>query len=368
MTGLIVHEWVSRSGGSERVLDSFSRMYPDADIFCLWNDAPGRYAAERVSESVLARTPLRGRKALALAAMPLVWKNVKDAGYDWVLSSSHAFSHQVSAGSSIPQQKHFTYVHTPARYVWTPELDGRGTSAVARLLASPLRWIDRTRARKLQNIAANSIFVRDRIRATWGMDATVIHPPVEVESLQLVDDWAADLGAEEAEILGALPAVFLLGASRFIPYKRLELAIAAGEATNIPVVLAGSGPDRAILAERAGLSSVPVTIVDAPSDALLRALMARAAVYVFPAVEDFGIMPVEAMALGTPVVVGAIGGAVESVIDGVTGAVLSGESPTELAEAVIRCLGLSPEACKSRAREFSAATFTARIENWMADA
>ncbi len=218
MPGLIVHEWVSRAGGSERVLDSLSRTYPDADIFCLWNDAPGRYSAERISESILARTPLRRRKALALPAMPFVWKHLKDSSYDWVLSSSHAFSHQVSTGSSLPMSRHFSYVHTPARYIWTPDLDGRGRSATTRLLAAPLRRIARARAQHHQNIAANSRFVQERIRIAWGKESRVIHPPVEVERLQGVDDWAGRLGTEDAAVLAQLTETFHLGSSRFIPY------------------------------------------------------------------------------------------------------------------------------------------------------
>jgi glycosyltransferase involved in cell wall biosynthesis len=365
MTGLIVHEWISRAGGSERVLESLGDVFPDADIFCLWNDAPQRFAEGRVTESVLARSPLRGRKALALPTMPFVWKGLDDSGYDWVLSSSHAFSHQVSAGSSIPEAQHFTYVHTPARYVWTPELDGRGTSRAARLLAAPLRSVDRARARRHENIAANSEFIRERIQRTWNRDAVVIHPPVEVEQLQAVSDWSAELGDAERRILNALPGTFLLGASRFIPYKRLELVIRAGEATGIPVVLAGGGPEKEHLAEVAAAASVPVTFVDMPSDALLRSLMAAAAVYVFPPIEDFGIMPVEAMALGTPVVVGAVGGAVESVVDGVTGAVLHGESPADLREAVERAMLATPDACRARALDFSAARFSERVSKWM---
>jgi glycosyltransferase involved in cell wall biosynthesis len=368
MAGLIVHEWVSRSGGSERVLDTFSTMFPDADIVCLWNDAPGRFAAGRIRESALARTPLRGRKALALAAMPLVWRHLSDDGYDWVLSSSHAFSHQVSAGSTLPESRHFSYVHTPARYLWAPQLDGRGRSGLSRLAAAPLRAIDRTRARSHVNVAANSAFIRDRIRSAWGVDSRVIHPPVEVEELQAGGDWTSGLTDAETVLLDALPTVFLLGASRFIPYKRLDVVIRAGEATGMPVVLAGSGPERARLQRQAAGSSATVTFVDSPSDALLRAIMAKASVYIFPAVEDFGIMPVEAMALGTPVVVSAVGGAVESVLDGITGAILAGDSPEELAAAITACLSVDPERCRARARDFGTDRFVSAVGDWMSRA
>lgn len=365
MPGLIVHEWIGRSGGSEKVLDAFARMYPDADVFCLWNEAPDRYEPGRVTESVLARTPLRGRKALALPAMPEVWRRLRAEGYDWVLSSSHAFSHQVVADSAVPAERHFAYVHTPARYVWTPEFDRRGSGIASRLAAVPLRITDRRRAERHRNIAANSAFVQGRIRDAWGKDARVIHPPVEVEELQAVADWTALLDDAERAVLDALPDGYVLGASRFIPYKRLDLVIAAGEAAGRPVVLAGSGPEQTALEARAAAASVPVVFVHAPSDRLLRAVMSRAAVYVFPPVEDFGIMPVEAMALGVPVVVGPTGGATESVVDGVTGAVFTGTSAPELAAAVERATAVDPEACRRRARDFGAERFADEVRDWM---
>ncbi|PZE29916.1 glycosyltransferase [Curtobacterium sp. MCBD17_028] len=365
MPGLIVHEWIGRSGGSEKVLDAFARMYPDADVFCLWNEAPDRFAAGRVTESLLARTPLRGRKALALPAMPAVWRRLRAEGYDWVLSSSHAFSHQVVAHSAVPADRHFAYVHTPARYVWTPEFDGRGNGLASRIAAVPLRVTDRRRAAAHRNIAANSAFVQGRIRDTWGKDSRVIHPPVEVADLQAVSDWRALLDDDERRVLDALPAGYVLGASRFIPYKRLDLVIAAGEAAGRPVVLGGGGPEQAALEAHAAAARVPVRFVLDPSDRLLRAVMAQAAVYVFPAVEDFGIMPVEAMALGVPVVVGPTGGATESVVDGVTGAVASGLGAHELAAAVDRAVTVDPDACRRRARDFGAERFADEVRDWM---
>ena len=142
----------------------------------------------------------------------------------------------------------------------------------------------------------------------------MIYPPVDVEQIQSVADWRTRLDDEEAAQLAALPSSFLLGASRFIPYKRLDLVIQAGEAADLPVVLAGKGPERAALEAAAERASVPVHFVHAPSWALLFALYQQALLFVFPAVEDFGIMPVEAMAAGAPVLAQAVGGTSESVV------------------------------------------------------
>lgn len=369
-SGLIVHEWIERTGGAEKVLDAVADAFPDADIACLWNDAPGRYPGRNVIESPLGRSPLRGRKALALPLMPAVWRNLQReprlaGSYDWAVISSHLFAHQATH-ASVPADRTFVYAHTPARYLWTPELDERGKSLAVRSVAPAFRMLDRARGSRLQNVAANSRFVRDRIRDTWGVDAHVVHPPVDVAGLTAVADWSTRLTPEEAAVLEALPTAFLLGASRFVPYKRLDHVIDAGSAADLPVVIAGSGPEEAALRARAAEATVPVTFVIEPSDVLLRAIMQRALAYVFPPVEDFGIMPVEAMALGTPVVVNALGGASESVVDGLTGvAVHPRLDPAETAAAALRAAGMSALDCVQRARAFDTAIFRRTMTDWV---
>jgi glycosyltransferase involved in cell wall biosynthesis len=365
MRGLLVHEWIEAVGGAERVLDAMADEYPDADLFGLWNDAPDRYADRRVIESRLARTPLRGRKALAVPILPVLWS--RGLGhldeYDWALVSSHLFAHQARVPGVAPEQQ-FTYVHTPARYLWNPELDARGTLTAARIAGPVLRAVDRRRAGALRNVAANSRFVQQRIRDSWGVDAVVIHPPVGVERLTAVDDWASALDDCERSLLESLPDGFLLGASRFVPYKRLDVVIDAGRASGRPVVLAGDGPDLERLRVLAAGSKVDVRIVVRPSDALLAALLQRAAVYVFPPVEDFGIMPVEAMALGTPVVVNAAGGACDSVEAGRSGVTVGDFSEATLRAAVDDAAELEAADCRARAADFSTARFQREIAAW----
>lgn len=365
MRGLLVHEWIEPVGGAERVLDAMAAEYPDTDLFGLWNDAPDRYSDRRVIESAIARTPLRGRKALAVPFLPTLWSHGLghlDA-YDWALVSSHLFAHQARVPGVDPTQQ-FTYVHTPARYLWNPELDARGASAAARMAGPLLRTVDRRRARGLCNVAANSRFVQQRIRDSWGIDAVVIHPPVGVERLTAVDDWATALDDCDRTLLESLPEGFLLGASRFVPYKRLDVVIEAGRASGRPVVLAGDGPDLERLQDLAEVSGADVRIVVRPSDALLAALLQRAAVYVFPPVEDFGIMPVEAMALGTPVVVNAAGGARDSVESGRSGIVLDDFADSTLRSAVDAAAGLAAADCRQRASAFSTARFQREIAAW----
>jgi glycosyltransferase involved in cell wall biosynthesis len=162
-------------------------------------------------------------------------------------------------------------------------------------------------------LAVNSEFVRRRVQQAWNCDSRVIYPPVDIEGIQAIKDWSAVLQPQERQVLDSLPSGFLLGASRFVSYKKLDVVIRLGQRLSLPVVIAGQGPEKQRLAIAASTVHTPVIFVDAPSNALLRALFQRCLVYIFPAVEDFGIMPVEAMACGAAVIVGDLGGAKESV-------------------------------------------------------
>lgn len=369
MSSLIVHEWIARDGGSERVLDAMVEAFGEADVMCLWKDDPDRYAGRAVRESWLARVPLRRSKALAMPFMSHTWARVDTSSYDWVLVSSHLFAHHIAGPPGSRRPRTFVYVHTPARYLWTPELDPRGAGPLARMAAVPLRRRDRAMAGSDSVMAANSDFVRRRIQDCWDReDVTVLHPPVAVGPIAAIADWSEVLDEADAAILRRLPDTFLLGASRFVSYKRLDLVIAAGEASGVPVVIAGRGPEQEALERQAAAAGVPVDFVDRPSDALLYALYQRCLAFVFPPIEDFGIMPVEAMAAGAPVIVNAVGGATESVVDGVTGVHVAGWERDELAAAVTRAASLDPADSRSRARMFDTPRFQAGLRDWMAAA
>ena len=365
MAGVLVHEWIAQDGGSENVLQAMSETFPDAEVCCLWNDSTGRFDPSRVRESWLARTPLRRHKALALPIMPVVWRSLPYRGYDWALISSHAFAHHARFRGAPRGFRRMVYVHTPARYVWTRAFDARGDNPAARLVSHALRPLDRHRAHEGAEFAANSAFVRRRIRDAWGVDARVIYPPVNVERIQSVSDWRDRLDPAESALLDALPAGFVLGASRFIPYKRLEDVIKVGEAIGRPVVLAGRGPSLPDLEAAAASASVPVHFVPAPSEALLYALYQRTALFVFPAVEDFGIMPVEAMAAGAPVLAQAEGGVAESVTPAVTGALIGFTSAGEMREGAEVALATARSDRLDRAKEFMAARFREEVTAWV---
>ncbi|WP_446664567.1 glycosyltransferase [Flexivirga sp. B27] len=363
--GLLVHEWIEQIGGSENVLDEFARIFPGTDILSLWNNAPERYTGHRVLQSRLARTPIRRSKALALPASAVVWRTLGlHASYDWMLVSSHAFAHHARV-RSVPADRKFVYVHSPARYLWVPDLDERGQSRAVRAVAPAFRALDRHRAQETVHFAANSAYVARRIEDSWQRPARVIHPPVRVAELQQPASWRGEISADEARVLDGLPDEFLLGASRFIPYKQLDLVIRAGEASGLPVVLAGRGPLEAELRALAADASIPVHFVISPSDEMLFALYESAAALVFPALEDFGIMPVEAMALGTPVVSRNEGGVVESVRDGVSGTHVEEWTPTVLKAAVQRAVGLDRAQVRASVQRFDSSRFRDQISTWV---
>lgn len=366
MAGLIVQEWIEETGGAEQVLDAMRLAFPDARVACLWNDDPSRFARDAVDESWLARTPLRGRKALALPLMSPTWRRGwVDAEPDWVLTSSYVFAHHAGFGTRNGVPK-FSYVHTPARYLWEPALDGRTASPLAGVARTWLRGVDRRAARDSGSIAANSAFVRERIRRAWDRDARVIHPPVDAAAIAAVPDWGARATPAEQELLASLPERgFLMAASRLVPYKRHDAVVRMGERLGIPVVIAGSGPERERLEALAAATSVPVRLLGRVSDELMRALFQRALAFVFPPIEDFGIMPVEAMAAGCPVLTNRIGGAAESVVDGVTGVHFDPNDPTGFQAAVDGVAGIDPAAARERALAFGTDRFLGEVREWV---
>jgi glycosyltransferase involved in cell wall biosynthesis len=360
MSGMIAHEWIARHGGSENVADQFAAMFPDADIFTLWKES-NRLDGHRVSESRLARSALRKSKALALPFMAQAWRSVNVSSYDWVLASSHVFAHHV--GGRAASTPRFVYVHTPLRMIWAPDQDSRGANIFVRSVSPLFRFLDRRATDHDTRYAANSNFIKDRISRAWGKTSSVIYPPVEVLS---TSDIEQQLTADERVLLDELPRGYVLGASRFVPYKRLDLVMRAADESGMPAVIAGSGPHEKHLRGLAQKVNVPVVFVSAPSNALLSEIYRRAAVFVFPAIEDFGIMPVEAMALGTPVVVAPTGGARESVEIAGGGIVCESLSPQAIAaairEAVLLNMASVPEIVEER---FGTARFRQEILAWM---
>lgn len=363
MSGLIVHEWLEPNGGAEKVVEELAHIFPAEQILAAWNDAPGRFEEGRVLETWLAKTWLRKNKALAMPFMLQAWRSLNYQELDWVLCSSHLFAHHASFSRPNQGVRKYVYAYTPARYIWNPELDQRGDNRLLRAASKPLQVIDRRRAQEASSVVAISQFVRERIQQHWDRSCDVIYPPVDVTYFE--QNHTGDLNSDEQQIIHSLPETFVLGASRFIPYKRLDQVISFGESAGVPVVLAGGGPEEMALRKIAMKSKVPVTFVPTPSRALLSALYAKAVAFVFPAIEDFGIMPVEAMASGTPVVAALVGGASETVVDGKTGSLIDFRSASDAVAALDFAQTSSPAACRNQASRFDSSVFRASIRAWV---
>ncbi|MFI5496135.1 glycosyltransferase [Actinoplanes sp. NPDC051859] len=351
----VVHEWFGATGGSEAVFLAIADLLPQAERLVLWTDEGVPAEELGLHESWLARTPLRRSKALSLPAMPLVWRTLTDQKFDVVVSSSHAFAHTVKLGRP-EHTRHLSYIHSPARYVWSPDFDGRGSHPALKLPRKLLQATDVRLSRHVHAYAANSREVQGRIKRFWNRDATVINPPVEV-------DYFSSAPVEQQH----QSRDYLLGIGRWIPYKNFDLMIAIADAAGLPLVIAGSGPEEERLRQLAAQARVPITFEVRPERDRLRELYWGARALLFPAHEDFGMIPVEAQACATPVIGLSRGGLLETVVDGETGFLVDSLEPAPYAQAIGRLGELSQERIRKQAAEFSADRFAARMSSWISD-
>ncbi|WP_346117122.1 glycosyltransferase [Micromonospora coerulea] len=349
-----MHEWFGATGGSENVFLALREVLPDATGFVLWRDRDARRGLD-LRESWLARTPLRRSKALALPLMPLTWRTLTRESFDVVISSSHAFAHTVKLPAA-PAARYLSYIHSPARYLWSPDFDGRGSNGALTLPRRLLRAADVRLSRHVDSYAANSGEVQARIRRFWKRDARIIHPPVDV------DYFAAAPAPQRQQDRG-----YLLGVGRWIPYKKFDLMIEIADAARMPLVIAGSGSEEESLRRSAARARIPVSFELQPSRERLRELYWGAKALLFPTHEDFGIIPVEAMACGTPVLGLRRGGALETVVDGQTGYLVDSADPREYAGMLRHVDGLDRDVIGAHAGLFSSAVFHAAVASWVSD-
>lgn len=302
----VVHEWLDTYAGSERVLEQMLKAYPSADLFTvvdfLKDDERGFVLGKRARTTFIQRLPgARKHFRSYLPLMPLAVEQLDLSGYDLVLSSSHAVAKGVITG---PDQVHVSYVHSPIRYAWDMQhqyLNESGLArgfkgAVARLVLHYMRLWDLRTANGVDAFIANSAFIARRIRKVYRREAQVIFPPVDLDRFQL---------HEHKED-------FYLAASRMVPYKKMPLiAEAFAKMPGKRLVMIGDGPEIDRVRAVAGPN---VSVLGYQGTEVLADHMRRARAFVFAAEEDFGIMPVEVQACGTPVIAFGRGGATETVL------------------------------------------------------
>ncbi|MES2666270.1 MAG: glycosyltransferase [Pseudomonadota bacterium] len=358
----IIHYWLVGMRGGEKVLEALCRMFPQADIYTHVVD-PARISAtlkaHRIVTTRVGRLPFATRlyqKYLPL--MPRALEEIDLTGYDLVISSEAGPAKGIIAPPDAP---HLCYCHSPMRYLWDQYhtyRNGAGlvTRALMPMLAHDLRQWDVTSAARVDGFAANSTHVANRIRKYWRRESQIVHPPVAVA------DFAPVPRADRGE--------FYLWAGELAPYKKPEIAIAAFARLNLPLVVIG-GPDESV--RRLQRLAGPKTsfLGKAPFD-VLKSHLARCRALIFPGEEDFGIVPVEAMASGRPVIAYGRGGALDSVIDRQTGLLFRDQSVDGLIEAVTRfeaegLADLDPAVMLAQAGRFTEAAFRAGITASLAD-
>lgn len=350
MNVAIVVDWLVVYAGAERVLEHLIACYPDADLFAvvdvLPQDQRDFLKGKRVTTSFIQRLPfVRTRYRGYLPLMPLAIEQLDVTRYDVVISSSHAVAKGVITG---PKQVHISYVHSPMRYAWDLQhqyLQESGLSRhikgwLARYFLHRLRLWDYASASRVDYFIANSQYIADRIQKTYRREAKVIYPPVDIERFTMQQH------KED----------FYVTASRMVPYKRIPLIVEAFAAMpNKQLVVIGDGPE---LDKAKKLATSNVHILGYQSSAVLRDYLQKAKAFVFAAIEDFGILPVEAQACGTPVIAYAEGGVLETVTAS-TGVFYDTQSVGAIVNAVatFEQRQFDPQVCRSNALRFSSRQF-----------
>ncbi|WP_206239537.1 glycosyltransferase [Novosphingobium terrae] len=348
----IIHYWLVQMRGGERVLEHLCDMYPDADIFThVVNRAKlsPKLAARRIHTSWISRLPFATRHYQKyLPLMPAALEALDLSAYDLVISCEAGPAKGII---TRPDAVHVTYCHSPMRYIWDQyhqyrRESGMGARLMMPLFAPALRQWDMASAARSDRILANSAYVAARVRKFWGREAQVVHPPVDTALFAPADEVGEDY----------------LWAGQLIPYKLPDVAVAAFTASGRRLHVVGTGPMLPRLKAMAGPS---IRFTERLDFNALRAAYAGCKALIFTAEEDFGMIPVEVMASGRPVIAYGRGGALESVIEDRTGLFYHDNSPDGLLDALDRfedwLPDFDPSDALSRAADFAPARFRAAI-------
>ncbi len=349
----IVHDYLNQMGGAERVVMAFHDIFPNAPIYTSIYD-PDRvdpaFQKMDIRTSFMQKLPLVTKHHQPyLPLYPFAMESLDLRGYDLVLSSSSAFG---KGTITRPETLHICYCHTPMRWCWNyeeyveREQLGKMARRVLPFFITGLRVWDQTSAMRVDHFIANSPVIAERIQKYYRREAVVIPPPVEANR------FPSDPATEVED--------YFLILGRFIPYKRFDLAIEACNRLRLPLVVIGKGRDEERLKRMAGPT---IRFLGRLSDEEVIHYYRHCRAFLFPGDEDFGITPLEAQAAGRPVIAYGSGGALASIVDGVTGVFFQEQTVESLVEALTTFneQNFDPYVIRNHALEFDTPRFQRRI-------
>lgn len=320
----LVHDWLNQIGGAEEVLEVLKTMYPQAPIYTsiYWPEVmPAHYRSWDIRTSFMDKLPFVKRQHQPfLPLYPLAFESFDLSQYDLVISNKSGFCHGVITS---PETLHICYCLTTTRYLWsyTAYVEREGMGPLARLILPPflynLRLWDRVAADRVDHFVAISQAVRRRIAKYYRRESAVIYPPV-------------DISGYEYSAVSEHDDYFLI-VSRLIPYKRIDLAVRAFNELGLSLIIIGDGRDRASLE---AIARPNIKFLGRLSDEEVKRYLTRCRAFIFPGLDDFGLAPVQAQAAGRPVIAYAGGGALDTVVEGVTGTFFQAQTQEALVEAV----------------------------------
>lgn len=352
----LVHEYFCNMGGAEIVARVLHEMFPDAPMFTLQiydrNRGHAWLRGMDVRPSFIQRLPFAGRThQMFLPLMPYAIEHFDFSGYDLVLSSSSLIA---KGAIPAPGALHISYTQSRQRAAW--DLASEYIHSVPRPLQifaeqymHQLRLWDVAAAQRVDHFVANSHFVARRIRQLYRREACVIHPPVDLDAFTPLPEQKRE---------------YYVIVGRLVHYKRFDLAVEACKRMNRPLRVIGDGPKRAALEKIAGPQTKFLGI---QSHHVIREQLAGARGFLFPGLEDFGIVLVEAQAMGAPVIAFGGGGALDSVRDGETGVLFQAQTVEAVMQAIERAeqIEFDPSRLYENARQFSTPRFKARLREFI---
>jgi glycosyltransferase involved in cell wall biosynthesis len=350
----LVHDWLNGMRGGEKVFEVLCELFPHADVYTLFyesNKVSPTIRAMNISEWWVPRhfPFLRRYYRYLLPAFPWAIESLPIENYELVISTSHCVAKGIRPKGGR-QPFHICYCFTPMRYLWDKYDDYFGdwkkpSSMVMRLLRRPLQSWDVKSNANVSQFIAPSEYVRQRIQRIYSRDAIVIPSPVDYTRFASIERHPQD---------------YFLVVSALEPYKRIDVAIAAFNRLGYPLIIAGTGSEKHRLSQIAGSN---IHFTGWVSDEELCALYAGARALIFPADEDFGIVPLEAMAAGCPVIAFRKGGALETVSENVSGIFFDAQHPEVLIEAVKRFQSMTfdESVIRKQAQPFARETFKRRL-------